>query len=382
MNNHYNRFRRICAVLIGFVFVLSGTFKLIDPVGTALKVSEYWAFFHMSFLKVISMPVGVLLSLTETAVGVMLVSGVWRKFTAILASVMLVAFTVVTAVLAIVNPAMDCGCFGEVIHLSNLQTLLKNVVLLVLACIAFIPFRDYGETRPRKYVSFAICMCASVALLIHCQLRLPLTDYTDFRPGAQLAAAHTQAESEMFEASFIYEKDGVEKVFTLDQDLPDTTWRFVRTETTGVVDESARLAISDWDTGECLDTLAASGNVLIISYYRPTEEKKRAHELLEHAQSLGFRPICLSLDRENHDDFCYSSDRRSILGLNRSNGGLTLVQDGYIVRKWSHRGYPTDEQLLAIADGEPLETVSDAQSRSHMLQQSYLLFLFTVLLLL
>lgn len=382
MNIHYNRFRRLCAVLIGFVFVLSGTFKLIDPIGTALKVSEYWSFFHMNFMKWSSLPVGVILSLTETAAGLMLVTGIWRKFTAILTSGMIIFFTILTAVLAVVDPEMDCGCFGEVIHLSNLQTLLKNLVLLVMGCVAFIPFREYGDTKARKYVSFAVCMCASVALLIHCQLRLPLNDYTDFRPGSQLAAAHTEAESQIFEASFIYEKDGVEKVFTLDQDLPDTTWHFVRSETTGVANESARLAISDWETGECLDSLAASGNVLIISYYRPTGEKVRAHEMLQHAEALGFRPLCLSLDRENHDDFCYASDRRSILGLNRSNGGLTLVQDGYIVRKWSHRGYPSDEELLEIADGEPLETVSDSQSRSNMLQQSYLLFLFTVLLLL
>ncbi len=381
LSKNHRRLRRFCAWLIGIVFILSGTFKLIDPVGTGLKISEYWSLFHMSFMRWSSAPLGHLLPLVEAVLGVMLVTGVWPKVAAIATTALTACFTLLTLVLAIVNPAMDCGCFGDVVHLGNLQTFLKNIVLLALCAVAFIPFRDLDKPKKRKYVTFGICSLASLALLIHCSLFLPLKDFTDYRPGSQLSAARTEGEANIFEASFIYEKDGEERVFTLDQDLPDTTWHFVRTELTGTVDESARLAISDWETGECLDTLAVEGNVLVLSYYRSGKEKARAHEMLAHASSLGYTPLCLSLDREEHEDFCYASDRRNLVGLNRSNGGLTLIQDGIVVKKWSRLNYPSDETLSEISAGEPLETISDVQYRSDMLLEFYLLGLFLILFL-
>ena len=82
MNIHYQRFRRFFAVLTGIVFVFSGTFKLMDPVGTSLIVGEYLSFFHLSFLKWAAMPMAIALALSETFLGISLMSGVLRKFIA------------------------------------------------------------------------------------------------------------------------------------------------------------------------------------------------------------------------------------------------------------------------------------------------------------
>ena len=388
MRGWYNVLRRACAFIVGLVFVVSGTFKLMDPVGTSLIVGEYWNFFHLGFMRWSSYAFGVCLALLETGIGLALATGVARRVTAVIASVMMAFFTVLTVILAIFNPSFSCGCFGEVIHLTHLQTLLKNLALDALCCLAFLPFRDFGEPRPRKYVAFGIGAAASILLLVHTMTFLPVRDYTDFKPGSQLLAARSEAESTVFQASFIYEKDGVQKVFTLDEDLPDSSWTFVRTETVGTADKAADLAVRDLQTGEYVDSIAAEGDVLIVSYYRHrTEPTDSAHLLLENAREAGYTPLCLTAGKHRHDgeghaeDFCYGSDRRTLMALNRSNGGATLIRDGLIVKKWSRHSRPTLEELEEYRSGEALEVISDVQTRESILQQAWLLCLVSLLVL-
>ena len=51
MNNVFLfRLRRLCAFLIGVVFLLAGIFKLLDPVGAGLVMEGYLRFLHLAFL--------------------------------------------------------------------------------------------------------------------------------------------------------------------------------------------------------------------------------------------------------------------------------------------------------------------------------------------
>ena len=69
MKKAHHRLRRLCAVLIGLTFLFSGLFKLLDPVGTGLIVSEYFKFFHVGFLHGLSKPLGMGLALLESIPG-------------------------------------------------------------------------------------------------------------------------------------------------------------------------------------------------------------------------------------------------------------------------------------------------------------------------
>ena len=139
MKKAHHRLRRLAAFLIGLVFLASGLLKLLDPVGTGLIVSEYLKFFHLGFLQGAAKPLGMALSLVEAVTGAALVAGVYRKLMAVVASVLILFFTVITFILWIANPEMDCGCFGEAVHLTHAETLLKNLVLAALALLAFHP---------------------------------------------------------------------------------------------------------------------------------------------------------------------------------------------------------------------------------------------------
>ena len=287
------RARRFCAFLVGVVFFMSGALKLMDPVGTGLIMEEYFKFLHVGFLSFAAKSSGTLLAFIETMSGVALITGVWRRFTACVVSVFMGLFTLLTLLLLIFNPSMDCGCFGEAVHLTHPQSFLKNVILDVLIFAAFWPFKSFGRNKRRKYVAFSLVSVAVVALMLYSLLYIPLIDFTDFKPGVRLAAADVRSHGggdDAYEAVFIYEKDGERETFTLDN-LPDSTWTYVSTETrtrNASADElMPALSFSD-AAGEYHDELAVHKDVMIVSMFRPSSPAFRdfTPRMLHHGRLL------------------------------------------------------------------------------------------------
>lgn len=295
-----NSFKRIFAFILGAVFTVSGVAKLIDPVGTGLIVSEYFDWMHLDFMRPAAKVIGEMLSLSETLVGAALLAGVWRRFTAILTSVMLVFFTLVSIALVVSNPVMDCGCFGEFVHLTHMQTLLKNVVLCALAVFAFTPMWSLGIAHRRKYAEFFIACAMICALAVYSWRNIPWADFTDYKPSSP---------------------------FTL------AMW-----------DEYGTNASDD----------IMYGNAALVSIYHPEdisdEQRARLARFVSAAWNQGFTPYVVStaqVDIPGAD--CYYGDYKSIITLNRSNGGVTLLDDGMICCKRSARKLYDEGSLERIA---------------------------------
>lgn len=401
--------RRFCAFLVGVVFFLSGVMKLMDPVGTGLIISEYYKFFHVGFMMFSAKAAGVLLAFVETMAGVALITGVWRRFTAWVVTCFLAFFTLLTLVLLIFNPVMDCGCFGEAVHLTHLQSFLKNIVLDVLIFAAFWPYKSFGRNKRRKYVAFSLVSVAVIALMLYSLLYIPLVDFTGFKPGVRLAAAdfrrHINAD-DMYESVFVYEKDGQRKQFTLD-DLPDSTWTFVSTETVMKVrhDDEFVQTLSFYDTsGEYQDTLAVKGAVMCVTVYHPermsAEKWERTSAFVSDAVKTGFTPLVLSASSPSQivsqmaatkvDDniiaallpFMYFCDYKTVISVNRSNCGVTYFDRGYLVKKWPYSSMPDAEDLNKQASGDATETLLVSETAGSLMFQGFLLYSFAVMLLL
>lgn len=394
MKKGYNVFRRFCAFVLGAVFLISGILKLMDPVGSEFIMKSYFSFLHIGFMDFSAKFFGVAFALTEAVLGAALMSGVWRKVVGIAVVALTTFFTLLTLVLLIFNPVMDCGCFGEAIHLTHLQTFVKNVILCALCCGAFIPMRELDRPVKVKYVSFALTACSLVALLIYSLVALPLKDYTAFHPGAMLQAAADEQYKDFSEPEFIYEKDGVTQAFSLDA-LPDSSWNFVDSRirqddfAAGTV-----LPLTD-DAGEYCDSLATKGNVLVVSAYRKLSAGRieGIESLVADARAAGLTPIVLvpsddvlAAASEKHaaleDGLVYYSDYKTLATLNRSNGGATWISDGQIVRKWSYTLRPSSEKLSAALAEDPTALALETQSKGSLALQSFLLYIFAVLLLL
>ena len=389
MNYYVTRLRRLCGFIAGFIFYISGILKLLDPVGAGLVMDEYFSFLHLSFLDFSSKILGTAIAFAETILGAALITGVWRKSTGIAALAMQGFFTLLTLLLVIFNPEMDCGCFGEAIHLTHMQTFLKNLGILVLLAGNFIPLKGLGRPKGRKFVSFGIVAASTLAFAVYSWMYIPLVDFTDYATTARLQAAekYPADEEDMYEALFTYEKDGKQKTFDLEH-LPDSTWTFVSTQTVlkeDFADTAVPLSIYD-DEGNYLDSLAAEGKVMVISVHDPDIRQSRWEDLkafAAEAEAAGFRTMILAADKgEGPLENAYRSDYKTLITLNRSNGGATYISDGYIIRKWARNALPDKEELMSIQLEPETETMIGHSSQSSLTFQAFLLYVFAVMLLL
>lgn len=383
------KMRRFGGFLAGIIFYISGILKLLDPVGAGLVMDEYFSFMHIGFMDFSAKFLGTAVAFAEAVIGTALITGVWRKSTGIAAMIMQGAFTLLTLALVIFKPEMDCGCFGEAIHLTHMQTFLKNLVILALLAANFVPLKGLGRPKPRKYVSFGIVVASTLAFTVYSWMYIPLVDFTDYKTTAHLQAAekHPVNEADMYEAVFTYEKDGERKTFDLEH-LPDSTWTFVNTETIlkeEFADKPVTLSIYD-NEGNYLDALAAEGRVMVISVYdndiRPGLWKE-IERFAENAEAAGFRPLIITADTgEDTEAGRYKSDYKTLITLNRSNGGVTYISDGYLIRKWARRAMPDMDELKALQNEAETETMIGHSSQSSLTFQAFLLYVFAVMLLL
>lgn len=400
--------RRLCAMAAGFVFFAAGILKLMDPVGTALIINEYLGFFHLDFFRPASKVIGVAFSLAESFTGICLVTGVFRKLSAWMATVLAAGFTVLTFILWIVNPQMDCGCFGEAIHLSHGQTLLKNIVLCVVIFAAFFPYREFGKPAKRKYVSFVTVSSGVLFFAAYSLLFIPLLELTPFNYTSMIKAAvpENASDDEEYVSTFIYEKNGKAGAFTLNR-LPDSTWTYVETRT---VRRQQNIEETDFPelkfrdaAGMYRDTLAASGMVMVVSVPEPSELKTGAWErisgLLSDAGERGFVPLLLvACTPEEFSDAvakaglphggsmpllasAYFADYKTLISLDRSNGGAVYFNDGNIISKWAFRNLPKKKTLDRIVKRESTEIMLESDTGRRLAFQSFMLYTVGIMLL-
>lgn len=339
--------RRVSALLIGLVFIVSGFLKIMDPVGSGLIVDEYFKFLGLRFLSFSSGFAGYCLALLETITGAALTTGVWRRTTALVSGIMLAFFTLLTLILLIANPGMECGCFGEAIHLTHFQSFLKNVILSGLWYLAFVPFNSICTGRKRKKVNFIAAATAAVLFSIHALTSIPPIDFTPYSPGTELSDS-----------------------------------------------EDPMLSFRNAD-GEYCNDLALDGNVLIVSSYSPSKLKARNFSDMEtvfaNAVNSGVRPLLLvaSIPSEIGSILpdstllrhTYFADRRDLMTLNRSNGGATLISDGLILTKTPAGAIAKNSQFPGESAGDATMILLAKKSARTIKTEGFLIFLLALVLL-
>lgn len=401
------KMKRFCAVILGLVFFTAGTLKLMDPVGTTLIVREYLNFLHLGFLRVLAGTIAETFALTETLLGVCLVTGVFRKVAAWAVAVLLGGFTLLTLLLWILNPPMDCGCFGEAMHLTHFQSFAKNVVLMFIAAAAFLPFKDFGKPRNSRYVTFALAAAAVLSFAVYSKMFIPMLELTPFNLSSRLAAASAVQESDGDEyiSTFIYEKNGKTGVFTLNN-LPDSTWTFVETKTvrqqsSGRDSGFPELPFRD-AAGEYRDSLAAGPLVMVVSVPEPGKMKtsawRESARFLGDASAAGFTPLLLVasdpvsfpalIAREKLSTAesmllmtsVYYSDYKTLISLNRSNGGAVYFNDGNLISKWAARNLPGQRKIGKLLRQDSTEVMLDSDGKGRLAFEAYMLYVLALML--
>lgn len=378
-------FRRIFAWILGLVFVYSGISKLMDPVGTSYIMKEYFHFLHLSFLDGAALTLGVLFSLFEAILGIALTTGIFRRITVWTTCILLGFFLILTFALLIVNPTMDCGCFGESTHLSHFDTFAKNIFLVLLAVCAWAGKKNFGQPKLRKYFAAGISLIAVLIFTAVSLIGLPLRDYTDYADGNKLLSADPYATLRKTQRTtmFYYEKDSVRQGF--DRPVrPDSSWRFagMKQELKRWDEPAADLPLHD-NEGTTMDGLLIDGPVMVVSLYEKPGEKKwgKVCQFARDAQEAGFGCVVVANERYYNDFPLYLSDAKTLSTFNRSNGGVTYLYDGEIIAKWSYTFRPGRQELEEMMQKDYVEILADVNGARERRMEGFSLFLLAVLLL-
>lgn len=358
---------QIARIVTGLLFAFSGFVKGIDPMGTAFKLGDYFSAFRIGFLDDLALPISILLCLVEFVTGMMLLFGAMVKPASWMAAIFMAVFTPVTLVLAIWNPVSDCGCFGDAIILTNWQTFIKNVIIIIPVVFVFIRRNDETGVMPLKAgLNFTVAFIFLFLLFMRINLAyLPAIDFRPYRIGSNIAEGMTVppgAEPDKYDIRFIYEKDGAQQEFTL-QNYPadDTTWKFIDQKSV-LISKGYEPPIHGFAliTREGVDmteqVLHHEGDVMLMIARRLDESDRDG---LMKGYNLG-----IELQKRGTDFHIVTStspaeagplvtgfsalyaDETTLKTVIRSNPGFVLLHNGTVTAKWSYHNLPDAEKFM------------------------------------
>lgn len=390
----------VSRVLLGLVFIFSGFVKAIDPLGSAYKYQDYFTAWGLDFLSVFSLPLSFGLSLVEFTLGVLILLAVYRKFSSYLVFLFMLVMTPFTLYLAIANPVSDCGCFGDAWVISNWETFSKNVVLLLASIVLLLYHKQLFKPYSGK-IDGLLTFYTSIAILsvsLYCYKNLPMLDFRPYKVGTNLPESMTIPEgmpSDEYISSFIYEKDGKQKEFSLEEaPLNDSTWVFVDAKNTlikgyvpPISDFSIVTPLGDDITQEVLQHPGYTFLLISHKLAQATETNvDRINDIFDYCQEHQFAFYCLTASSETEIEdwknnagaeypICLT-DEITLKTIVRSNPGLLLLKDGVLFNKWHNNNIPADEASIEAA----LASVAPAKGKQKVLT-SLLLFLLPLVLL-
>lgn len=357
---------------VGGLFIFSGLIKLNDPIGTQIKLEEYFevfaddfgSFFH--FFVPFALEIGMILIILELVIGVALLIRYKMKYTAVVLLVLMVFFTFLTFYSAYFNKVTDCGCFGDAIKLTPWESFIKDVILMVFVLHLFWHRRRYKDILSHRTGSVVVAAVAVVCLFtgIYAIRHLPFLDFRAYKVGNNIPREMQPEEQPRIE--YIFEKDGEEvRSETFLTEADGYTYKDSR-----VVNEDKIVAkITDYAVynadGDDVTPSTFEGAKLIFVIYDATKASAKnvdaMRDLIHALDGIIEMMIFTSSPPAEIDAFrhehqlavpFYAADATVLKTIIRSNPGLTLWVDGTVRGKWHHNDVPDAGEVLALGMSE------------------------------
>ena len=218
----------ILRYLVGSIFIFSGLIKINDPVGTQIKLEEYFGVFSSDFTSLFELlvPFALLISIVlctlEIIIGIALLMNYKMRIVLKLLLSLIVFFTFLTFYSAYFNKVTDCGCFGDAIKLTPWESFYKDIILLVFSISIYFLNKNLKNQVGLFYikifddkvfrngiiiVSTIICLIISFSAINF----LPFIDFRAYKVGNYIP--DLMNPSEELKYSYIMEKGGREYEF-------------------------------------------------------------------------------------------------------------------------------------------------------------------------
>ena len=334
--------------VLGTVFISSGAFKCVDPVGTAIYVEKYLATYSLPELAVASEAIAIVLMVVEFAVGLLLILGVWRRGVALVSSAMLLIFTIITLLSATVLPIGDCGCFGDAVKLTPWETFFKNVVLLPMSIYIWRTSDNGHRFTIVDFVSIAIALVLPLGVSLHTIATMPLVDFLPYKVGTNLREC-VDRERKLIEESTRtvlrfrnVETGAVEEFDAMATECwGDESLEFVESAT--IVEGAMEMEYADFvlynSDGDDItkEILNRDGRIALLCINDATAIDDSAKQAIEHLYSL-YPPSAVYVVSATKVDSGLPSahllvDAMTLRSIIRADIGIVILRDGIVEYK-------------------------------------------------
>ncbi|MDQ2753796.1 MAG: DoxX family protein, partial [Bacteroidota bacterium] len=171
----------------------------------------------------------------EVVAGVAIIVGWQSKLFSRLLLLLILFFTFLTGYATLSGRFTSCGCFGDCLPLSPLQSFIKDLVLMVLIVIIFINKSRIQPLFQSKQFSIAIILVTVISVMLfqsYVLKYLPALDCLPYKKGNDIIEqmkVPAGAVSDSFAMTFQYKKDGKKVEFDEEHFPPDfdSTYEFI-----------------------------------------------------------------------------------------------------------------------------------------------------------
>lgn len=361
---------KIVAFIVGVLFIFSGLVKLDDPMGTQIKLGEYFEVFSTDFAHFFewfipaAMPIGMFLIVLEILLGVALLLHYRMEITAWILALLIAFFTFLTFYSAYFNKVTDCGCFGDAIPLTPWQSFSKDVILVVLIGYLFWrrdKFQSYLPQKPAAYVLVAVTVL-SIYLGVYAINHLPPIDFRPYAIGENIAANMIPEEQPVFEYTF--EKDG--QTVTSEKYLSEKDGYTYKSHKV-LNEDKTTPKITDYniwneEEGDFTERSLQGTKLFFVTYNVKEASTDEMNDIVDLVSALDSQVETIALTSSSSADFeifrhtfqlavpYFYGDATVLKAMIRANPGLMLLKDGTVLGKWHYNDVPSYEEVKLLLE--------------------------------
>jgi uncharacterized membrane protein YphA (DoxX/SURF4 family) len=373
-----NIFTGIARVIVGVLFIFSGLIKANDPLGLSYKMQEFFEIWGWHALNDLTLAFSILMIAFEIIAGVAVLLGWNMRLFSWLLLLLTIFFTFLTGYALFSGKVKECGCFGDCIPLTALQSFIKDIILLVLILLIFVR---------RSAIRPVLSGTASVILLLFTTVfsfgfqwyvlkHLPVVDCLPYKAGKNIPEQMKIPPGAIPDSTvinFVYDKQGKQVEFTADkfpEDFNDSLYVFVKRYDKLVRKGNAEVPVKDfalstrYGNDTTADILQKPGyTVLVFTKGFESEDPGWLEDFKRIKMDAVARKIPVYFVTSNFDNVhawvikhkletgtdILKCDFVAIKTAARANPTIYLLNQGTIEGKWSYADFDEAYEKIKAA---------------------------------
>jgi uncharacterized membrane protein YphA (DoxX/SURF4 family) len=353
---------------VGGLFIFSGLIKLNDPIGTEIKMEEYFEVFAQDFGSFFSafipwaLEIGMIMIVLEIALGVAILLYYRMNLTAWILLLLMVFFTFLTGYSAILNKVTDCGCFGDAIKLTPWQSFWKDVILMVFVLHLFWHRKRFVPVLRTREGHFAVGASVVIATFLGIRAinHLPFIDFRAYKVGNNIP--HEMQPPVAAIGEYVFKKDGKEvksdKYLSPDDGYEYVSYRILNEDK--IRPKITDYAVTDTDGNDITQSTFAGNKLFFVMAdvnKASTKNIEDIRSLIQSTENDVEAYILTSSSAEDTERFrhenqipvpYYFADATVLKTIIRSNPGICLWKDGTVLGNWHHNDTPTADEVRSL----------------------------------